>query len=146
MERGRSSGAPRPSRQQSQDRRGREDGQEPRRGREPTRSRSRRGRSRDPFTQREPAGHAMGRVMDTKAKAHMPVEPPRKNPRQPRGRPPSMAPEREYPPPSQGIPQGQGCYYEESPNFAAKCMGGATHVIQTCDKGRLIYTCEVCGD
>ena len=139
VERGRSSGAPRPSQQRSQDRRDRDDGQEPRRGREPTRSRSRRGRSRDPFTQREPAGHAMGRVMDTKAKAHMPVEPPRKNPRQPRGRPP--APERKCPPPS-----GQACFYEQSPNFKKKCLGGATHVIKTCAKGRLVYTCEICGE
>ncbi len=70
---------------------------------------------------------------------HLLQRPTRKNPRQPRGRPP--APERKCPPPS-----GQACFYEQSPNFKKKCLGGATHVIKTCAKGRLIYTCEIFGE
>ncbi len=118
VERGRSSGAPRPRPSKQEPRRGREPSQEPhrareptqeprrvreptreprrvraptqepRRGREPSRSRSHRGRGRrdggDPFTKREPAGHAMSRstpfqaemdrAMRTTAKAPMPAK------------------------------------------------------------------------
>ena len=76
--------------------------------------------------------------------SHLLQGPTRKNPRQPHGRPP--APEQKCPPPYQGIPRGQGCFYEQSPNFKKKCLGGATRVIKTRAKGRLIYTCEICGE